>query len=80
MTTTDMPQLGVDPPCALALLAGGRDPDTCDVCGTGGPLALQEVGGDPDAVFLLCAPCGNPAVEAGLARWTTTPETTEPPS
>ena len=74
MTTPDMQQIGVDPPCVLALVAGGRHPETCDVCGTGGPLGLQEVGGDPDAIFLLCARCGQPAVDAGLARWTTAPE------
>lgn len=43
--------------------------EECEVCGSNGPLALQQVGDDSDATFLLCAHCGTPAVNAGLARW-----------
>lgn len=43
--------------------------DECEVCHTSGPVALQQVGDDPDATFLLCASCGTPPVNSGLARW-----------
>lgn len=61
------------------LTTGGRPPltvvtktpgdDECEVCHSSGPVALQQVGDDPDATFLLCAPCGTPAVNSGHARW-----------
>lgn len=61
------------------LTTGGRPPltvvtetagdDECEVCHSSGPVALQQVGDDPDATFLLCASCGSPAVNSGLARW-----------
>ena len=41
----------------------------CEVCGSCGPLALQQVTDGSDATFLLCASCGTPAVKAGMARW-----------
>ncbi|HEX8002738.1 MAG TPA: hypothetical protein VF519_08590 [Mycobacteriales bacterium] len=63
--TTTLTTRGRPPRNVVTHTAG----DECEVCHTTGPLALQQVGDDPDATFLLCAPCGTPAVDSGLARW-----------
>ena len=54
---------------ALTVVGEATGDQRCEVCGSAGPLALQQVGDDPAAVFLLCAPCGAPAADRGIARW-----------
>lgn len=66
MTTTLT--TGGRPPLTVVTKTAGDD-DECEVCHSSGPVALQQVGDDPDATFLLCASCGTPAVNSGLARW-----------
>ena len=66
MTTTLT--TGGHPP--LSVLAGTVDGiGECEVCRITGPVAVQQVGEDRDATFLLCARCGAPAVARGMARW-----------
>jgi len=64
MTTTLT--TGGPPPLTVDTNTAG---DECEVCHSSGPVALQRVGDDPDATFLLCAPCGTPAINSGVARW-----------
>jgi hypothetical protein len=56
-------------PLTVVTPGTSSDSDECEVCGIVGPVAVQQVGDDPDATFLLCAPCGTPAVNNGMARW-----------
>jgi hypothetical protein len=53
----------------LAVVTSPDDARACESCGDDGPLALQQVGDDPAARFLLCASCGGFAVDSGIARW-----------
>lgn len=67
MTTTVTDRRGTPP----LTVVDDTPTDECENCGSRGPLAVQQVGDDPDATFVLCAPCGTPAVNSGVARWLT---------
>ena len=67
MTTTDNHRR--EEPRRLALVDDAPAADKCESCGRGGPVGYQQVGDDPDVVFLLCGPCGSPAVNAGIGWW-----------